>query len=106
MLLQPECHRELRRTPRGNAAVAGFRAVAMCIMMRKATARNVDTRATDLVENVTPDTPGTNWALRLLFRAIGMWNRPAPAPEYRIAWGDRALVRDGLERSSRGISSA
>lgn len=52
----------------------------------------------DLVENFTPATPGTNLFLRLLFRALGMWNRPAPAPEYRFAWGDRARVREGLER--------
>jgi len=53
---------------------------------------------TDLIENVTQDTPGTNLALRLLFRAIGMWNRPSPAPEYRIAWGNKTLVREGLRR--------
>lgn len=53
---------------------------------------------TDLVENVTPDTPGTNLSLRLLFRAIGMWKRPSPAPEYRLGWGDKALVREGLKR--------
>lgn len=52
----------------------------------------------DLVENVTAATPGTNWPLRLLFRAIGMWNTPSPAPEYRLAWGDKALVQKDLER--------
>jgi hypothetical protein len=52
----------------------------------------------DLIENVTPATPGTNWWLRLLFRATGMWNRPRPAPEYRLAWGDKAIVRQGLDR--------
>lgn len=52
----------------------------------------------DLVENVTAATPGTNAWLRFLFRAIGMWNRPRPAPEYRFAWGDKARVREGLER--------
>jgi len=52
----------------------------------------------DLVENFTPETPGTNLFLRTLFRALGMWNAPAPAPEYRFAWGDKARVREGLER--------
>lgn len=52
----------------------------------------------DLVENFTPNTHGTNLALRLLFGALGMWNRPRPAPEYRIAWGDKARVREGMER--------
>lgn len=52
----------------------------------------------DLVENFTSATPGTNWLLRATFRALGMWNRPSPAPEYSFAWGDKARVREGLER--------
>ena len=52
----------------------------------------------DLVENVTATTPGTNWFLRLLFRAIGMWNTPSPAPEYRLGWGDKELVGQCMER--------
>lgn len=52
----------------------------------------------DLVENFTPATPGTNAVLRILFRALGMWNRPSPAPEYRFAWGDKARVREGMAR--------
>lgn len=52
----------------------------------------------DLVENFTSATPGTNPLLRIAFRALGMWNRPRPAPEYRFAWGDRARVREGMER--------
>jgi hypothetical protein len=52
----------------------------------------------DLVENFTPLTPGTNLFLRILFRAIGMWNRPSPAPEYRVAWGDKVRVRASMER--------
>jgi hypothetical protein len=52
----------------------------------------------DLVENFTSATPGTNLPLRIFFRALGMWNRPSPAPEYRFAWGDRARVRQSLER--------
>lgn len=52
----------------------------------------------DLVENFTPATPGTNWFLRVLFRAMGMWNQPSPAAEYKLAWGDKARVREGMER--------
>lgn len=52
----------------------------------------------DLVENFTAATPGTNWFLRAAFRAVGMWNRPTPAPEYRLGWGDKARVRDALQR--------
>jgi hypothetical protein len=33
-----------------------------------------------------------------VFRSGGMWNRPRRAPEYRLAWGDQAVVRQGLER--------
>jgi hypothetical protein len=52
----------------------------------------------DLVENFTRDTPGTNLLLRMVFRAVGMWGRPRPAPEYRLAWGDKARARECLER--------
>jgi len=52
----------------------------------------------DLIENFTPATGGTNLALRLLFRALGMWSRPMPAPEYRFAWGDKARIRACMER--------
>ncbi|HXR63858.1 MAG TPA: DUF4336 domain-containing protein [Rudaea sp.] len=52
----------------------------------------------DLVENFTPVTPGTNLFSRIVFRALGMWNRPGPAPEYRLAWGDKAQVRERMER--------
>jgi hypothetical protein len=52
----------------------------------------------DLIENLTPATPGTNWLLRTLFRLLRMWNRPSPAPEYALAWGDKPRVRAALER--------
>ena len=52
----------------------------------------------DLVENFTSATPGTNLFFRVLFRGLGMWNRPSPAPEYRFAWGDKARVRRCMER--------
>ncbi|HEX6839144.1 MAG TPA: DUF4336 domain-containing protein [Polyangia bacterium] len=52
----------------------------------------------DLVENFTSATPGTSLSLRLLFRALRMWNRPAPAPEYRFGWGHKARMREEMER--------
>ncbi|HVZ73456.1 MAG TPA: DUF4336 domain-containing protein [Polyangia bacterium] len=52
----------------------------------------------DLVENFSPATAGTSRLLRIGLRALGMWNRPRPAPEYRFAWGDEARAREGLER--------
>lgn len=42
---------------------------------------------TDLLENVTDQTPGTNLALRFWLGAVfRMWNRPRPAPEYQLGW--------------------
>ena len=52
----------------------------------------------DLVENFTAATQGTNWFLRAAFRAVGMWNRATPAPEYKLGWGDKARVRASLHR--------
>ena len=52
----------------------------------------------DLVENFTAKTAGTNLLLRIGFRALGMWNDPSPAPEYRFAWGDETRVREGMEQ--------
>lgn len=47
---------------------------------------------TDVIENIGDETPGTNWLLRAWFVLFGMWNRPAPAPEYRFTWRDRAAA--------------
>lgn len=52
----------------------------------------------DLVERFTAATTGTNLLLRVAFRALGMWNRPSPAPEYSFAWGEKARLRESLER--------
>jgi hypothetical protein len=53
---------------------------------------------TDVIENIGDDTPGTNWVLRAWFVLFRMWNRPAPAPEYRFTWRDRAAARKCFER--------
>jgi hypothetical protein len=53
----------------------------------------------DLVERFGDDTPNVNWMLRTAWKLVGMWNRPALAPEYRIAgWKDPAAARAALER--------
>lgn len=52
----------------------------------------------DLIENFGDHTPGLHWLLRVYWKAMRMWNRPRPAPEYRLAWGDRAAARASLER--------
>jgi hypothetical protein len=53
----------------------------------------------DLIENIGDATPGTNWALRWWFKGpFRMWNRPRPAPEYRLPFGGRAAIRASLDR--------
>ncbi len=51
----------------------------------------------DLLENFTDATPGVNWLVRTFFKALGMWNNPSPAPEYRFAWKDRNAARASIE---------
>jgi hypothetical protein len=53
---------------------------------------------TDVIENIGRDTPGTNWMLRVWFVLLGMWNEPAPAPEYRFTWSDKSAARRCFER--------
>lgn len=53
----------------------------------------------DLVENITDSSKGTDWVTRFWLKAVfRMWNRPLPAPEYRLGWVDREAVRRSLER--------
>lgn len=53
----------------------------------------------DLVERFGDDTPNVNRMLRACMKLLGMWNRPALAPEYRIAgWQNRDTARAMLER--------
>ena len=53
----------------------------------------------DLVENITDTTPRVNWVLKFWWKMVfRMWNRPLPAPEYRMGWRDRAAARVSLKR--------
>jgi len=52
----------------------------------------------DLIENFTDTTPHTGWSLKIWFKLLGMWNRPRPAPEYRIGWSDRQAAAQSLRR--------
>ena len=53
----------------------------------------------DLIENFTDATPHTGWALKFWFKYVfRMWNRPRPAPEYRIGWSDRHAAAKSLQR--------
>lgn len=54
--------------------------------------------ATDLVENFSDETPGTNGILRAYMRLFGMWGRPRAAPELRLFTRDRNAARQALER--------
>jgi hypothetical protein len=50
-------------------------------------------------ENIGDRTPGTDWARRAWWKFVTrMWNRVAPAPEYRIGWGTRKVVGAALSR--------
>jgi hypothetical protein len=54
---------------------------------------------TDLIENITDQTPNTNWLLKLWWKAVfHMWNNPKPAPEYQLGWKDKAAARQSLQR--------
>lgn len=53
---------------------------------------------TDVIENIGDETEGTNWYLRAWFKLMRMWNKPAPAPEYRFFWKDKQAARASLER--------
>ena len=53
----------------------------------------------DLIENFTDMTPNTGGALKLWFKYVfRMWNKPRPAPEYRIGWSDRRAASASLRR--------
>ena len=53
----------------------------------------------DLIENVGDTTPGTDWKLKLWWKAaFHMWNRPKPAPEYQLGWKDRKAAQASLQR--------
>jgi len=45
---------------------------------------------TDLIELIGDDTPGVDRVLKFWWKAVTfMWNKPRPAPEYRLGWSDR-----------------
>ncbi len=53
----------------------------------------------DLLERFSDATPNVNGVLRACCKLMGMWNRPALGPEYRLfGWADRAAARSALGR--------
>lgn len=56
----------------------------------------------DLIENFTPATPGTNLFSRMIFRALGMWGRPAPRARVPVRLG-RQGARPGRAAAHPGL---
>ena len=53
----------------------------------------------DLIENITDQTPDTNFTLKLWWKLIfRMWNHPKPAPEYQWGWKDKKAAKHSIER--------
>ena len=53
----------------------------------------------DLVENIGDRTEGVGLGLELWWKLVfRMWNKPRPAPEYRLGWKDKQAARRCLER--------
>jgi len=54
----------------------------------------------DLLENIGDDYPhDTNLWLKFWWKAVfKMWNNPKAAPEYQMGWGDKKIVKEGLEK--------
>lgn len=53
----------------------------------------------DLIENFTDATPHVGGALKFWFKVVfRMWNKPGPAPEYRMGWRDRQAAAGSLRR--------
>ena len=78
------------------ALVHGSRILREVAMFHRASATLI---LVDLIENFTDATPHTNRALRLWFKWVfRMWNRPRPAPEYRMGWRDRRAAAAVLHR--------
>ena len=53
----------------------------------------------DLLENIGDDYQHpAGWLLRFWWKVVlRMWNNPKAAPEYQMGWGNKSLVRQGLE---------
>lgn len=54
---------------------------------------------TDSIEFYGDRSQNVPWLLRMWWLLFGMWNRPAPAPEYRFGWRDRQAARESLQRA-------
>lgn len=51
----------------------------------------------DAIEHFTDRTADVSWQVKAWFKLFGMWNKPKPAPEYRLGWHDKSAARASLE---------
>jgi hypothetical protein len=51
----------------------------------------------DAIEHYTDRTQNVSWQLRSWWKLFRMWNKPKPAPEYRLGWQNRVAARASLE---------
>lgn len=52
----------------------------------------------DLIEYLGDTTPQVDRLLRFWWKLFRTWNRPCPAPEYRMGWGERKKIGASLRR--------
>ena len=78
------------------ALVHGTRIMREVAMLHRASRTLI---LVDLIENFTDATPHTGGALKFWFKYVfRMWNKPRPAPEYRMGWSDGQAVAKSLRR--------
>jgi len=87
--------------PRWNAefdqvAIQGTRIISEVAFVHKNSGTLI---LVDLLENIGDDYDHeAGLLLKFWWKAVfNMWNNPKAAPEYQIAWGDKSIVKRGLE---------
>ena len=91
-----------RPDPRWNSefdqvAIHGTRIISEVAFVHK---RSGTLILVDLLENIGDDyTHEVGLLLKFWWKAVfHMWNNPKAAPEYQIGWGDKEVVRKGLQK--------
>ena len=78
-------------------AIQGTRIINEVAFLHKSTRTLI---LVDLIENIGDDyTHEAGRLLKFWWKAVfHMWNKPKPAPEYQLGWGDKDVVKKGLEK--------